>query len=72
MKSTKNDDSIISMKEVVERTSVSRKTIYRWQAAGLFPQSIEIGPKRIGFLKSEFNAWLTERVTKSRGMEDAY
>ncbi len=50
------------MKEAEKRTGVSRAFINRARAEGEFPMSVQIGPKRIGFVEAEVNQWIQERI----------
>jgi len=45
-------------------TGVPRSTWYRWEREGLVPQRIQLGPRRVGWLLNEINAWIDrcERV----------
>jgi prophage regulatory protein len=52
------EERLVSIKEVVRLTSLSRASIVRHEAAGLFPRHRQISPKRIAFLLSEVMAWL--------------
>lgn len=55
-------DRFISLKEVCSRLGLSRQTVDRLEARGLFPLRIRIGQRRMAWLKSEVDAWTTERV----------
>ena len=54
-------DEFVTMHEAVRRSTYSRGHIYRLEAAGLFPRRVKIGPGKIGFRRSEFEAWLKNR-----------
>lgn len=59
------DDSttrILRLTEVLHRTGLSRSTIYTAQAAGIFPRSVRIGRRSVGWLSSEIDKWLEERT----------
>ena len=56
------NDRFLRMEEVLEKTGVTRKTIYRWQEKGLFPKSIKTGPNSIRFLQSEVNKWMLQCI----------
>lgn len=54
---------ILSMTQILAYTSLSRSTIYKYISMGLFPAPIKLlGSNRIGFLKSEIDTWIAERV----------
>ncbi|HGY2556839.1 TPA: helix-turn-helix transcriptional regulator [Pseudomonas aeruginosa] len=54
-------DRILSAETVCNTLSVSRVTLWRWCRDGLFPQGRQIGPRRVGWLASEVQAWLDSR-----------
>lgn len=56
-----NDDELWSFKAVVERTGLSRSSIYSHVAQGLFPRQRRLGPRRVGWLASEVRAWIASR-----------
>ena len=47
--------------EVQRRTGASRSTIYAWVRLGLFPKPVKIGPRAVGWRKSDVDAWLASR-----------
>jgi len=58
---------ILRRKQVESRTGLSRSTIYARIAAGTFPPPIDLGGGRaVGWLASEIDAWIQERVNASR------
>ena len=57
---------ILRRKSVQEKTGLSRSSLYALEAAGNFPKSIQLGPRAIGFLESEIDKWIAERVAASR------
>lgn len=52
---------VIGLDEVMSRTGLSRSTIYAWMNAGLFPQRRKLGPRRVGWLESDIEAWIMQR-----------
>lgn len=59
--------AMLSLRQAVEMTSLSRTYINMLRRAGKFPEAIPLGEKRIGFLRSEVEAWLTARIEAARG-----
>lgn len=57
---------ILRRKQVEDRVGLSCSTIYAAVAAGTFPKPIQLGAQSVGWLASEINAWLRERVAASR------
>ncbi|MEM8975215.1 MAG: AlpA family phage regulatory protein [Pseudomonadota bacterium] len=63
---------ILSVKQVMELTSLSRSQISRLASNGLFPQSIRLSPNRVGWLEAEVFAWIEEkRAQRTSREEDA-
>lgn len=63
------EDCFLSKKEVIAATGRSSTSLWRDVNAGTFPAPRQIGPGRIGFLKSEVMAWMESRpvvVTQKR------
>ena len=57
---------ILRRREVEARTGLSRSTIYERIRAKTFPLPISLGSKSVGWIKSEIDEWLDERVKLSR------
>jgi prophage regulatory protein len=64
---TENPISIIRLPQVKARTGLSRSTIYAKTAAGEFPSAIDLGPRAVGWIESEVEQWLNDRIALSRG-----
>lgn len=60
-------------KTVAGLSGVSRSTLKKWAAKGYGPMRRKIGPRRVGYLASEVDAWLTQRghAEPSTGVEVA-
>ena len=54
------------LRTVTQKTGLSRATIYRYMAQGLFPRHRKIGPGRVAWLASEVTAWSFSRPIISR------
>ena len=69
--------SMLSKKQVVERTGLSPVTIWRRTQAGDFPKPRQLTPNRIGWPEHEIEAWedsrpvgqceMTENLKKDKG-----
>lgn len=53
---------ILRRPEVEARTGLGCSTIYDGIKAGTFPAPIQLGPKSVGWVESEINAWLAARI----------
>ena len=54
---------ILRKRAVSEKTGLPHSTLYRYVALGQFPAPIELGPKTVGWVESEVDAWLEARIT---------
>ena len=45
---------------------LSRSTIYLKVAQGSFPKPINLGPRAVGWVASEIDAWLQQQLSASR------
>jgi prophage regulatory protein len=59
--------TIYRLPEVKQRTGLQRSTIYKLMSDGLFPRSVSLGARAVGWLEAEIEEWITERVRLSRG-----
>lgn len=54
---------ILRMKQLIERTNLSRATLYVLMATDpTFPKKLKLTARSIGFLESEVNAWIEARA----------
>ena len=54
---------LLHLREVLNRTSLSRTSIYRLMARGRFPASVPIGC-RVSWVESEVSAWIDARIAE--------
>jgi prophage regulatory protein len=59
-------EKIIRLKQVKMRCGLSRSTLYNRIATGEFPRPIALGPRSVGWIESEIDAWITARINASR------
>lgn len=55
------NESILTVKDVAEMTTLSKSTIYRMIRSNEFPRCICVSKNRSGFLASEINDWIRHR-----------
>jgi prophage regulatory protein len=55
------NDRILRMRALRERVGLSRASIYRLIARGLFPPSVPLGGTIVGWRESDINAWIASR-----------
>jgi len=54
---------ILRMRQLIERTRLSRATLYVLMASDpTFPRKIKLTPRTVGWLESEVDAWITLRA----------
>lgn len=58
---------ILKLPAVIQRTGLSRTTIYALIAQGRFPKQINISERSVGWVASEIEQWLEDRVASGRG-----
>ena len=59
----------VRLPEVMARTGLSRSTIYVMVAAGRFPKPVPLGARAVGWIESELDEWVRERIAKRRSVE---
>lgn len=57
---------ILDLRKVISKTTLGRSTTLDYVKKGKFPAPIRIGDRAIGWIESEVDAWLQERVKASR------
>ena len=64
--------SILRIRAVSARTGLSRSSIYLKIKEGTFPRPISLGARAVGFLSTDIDYWLSERIEKSRKHQHPY
>lgn len=59
---TNPTDKIIRLRTVLDRTGLSRSTLYRMIAAGTFPSQVRISVHGAGWRESAINRWIADPV----------
>lgn len=57
-----DDHVLISLNDACKLTSLSRTSVNRWRSMGLFPAAVELGDKRVAFVRAEVVAWIEARI----------
>ena len=57
---------ILRRKQVEARTGLARSTIYHHIKAGTFPRPIPLGARAVGWLETDVNNWIAERIAMAR------
>ncbi|MDR3054192.1 MAG: AlpA family transcriptional regulator [Zoogloeaceae bacterium] len=53
---------LLRLPDVILLTGMSKALIYKLQKDGKFPQNIKIWGRMAGWLESDVNRWISERV----------
>jgi|APSaa5957512576_1039674.scaffolds.fasta_scaffold18638_3 prophage regulatory protein len=59
-------NTILRLPAVLKRTGLSRSTVYLLISKDKFPESISLGDRAVGWIESEIDQWLEERISASR------
>ncbi len=59
-------NTILRLPTVKARTGLSRSTIYLRVSEGTFPAPVSLGARAVGWVESEIESWLTQRIDASR------
>lgn len=57
---------ILRLTEVKELTGLSRSTIYAYMKSGLLPKSLPLGARAVGWLESDIQNWINQKVYESK------
>jgi prophage regulatory protein len=55
---------ILRLRQVEEATGLKKSAIYERIADGRFSKPISLGPQAVGWLESEVNDWIAQRVAE--------
>jgi len=58
---------ILRLSQVEEKTGLRHSAIYERIRLGTFPRPIPLGPKARGFVESEIDTWLEQRIAERDG-----
>lgn len=57
-----NVPALISLNAAAAMTSLSRTMINRYRAEGRFPVHVELGDRRIAFVRAEVEEWIRGKI----------
>ncbi|MBQ0789197.1 MAG: AlpA family transcriptional regulator [Cycloclasticus sp.] len=60
---------ILRLPTVKIRTGLSRSSIYLRMSNNKFPSSISLGGRAVGWLESDIESWLDEKILSSQSAE---
>lgn len=53
---------LIRLNEVLHITGLSRSTVYKYAADGVFPKPVSLGDRAVAWVENEINDWLSARI----------
>jgi len=62
---------IIRLPDLLTKTGFSKTTAYRLIKEAGFPQPISLGGRAVGWVESEIDAWIEERMRERQTMDDS-
>jgi prophage regulatory protein len=68
--SARGPERILRLKNVLERTGLSRSTVHRKVHARTFPKPLKISERCIGWRESEVESWLRSPVVHAGANRD--
>ena len=64
-------DTLLRIKQVTERTGISKTTLYNWIKEGKFPKAIHVqGSRMSSWPSSDIDEWIAEQKTSSRNIPE--
>jgi prophage regulatory protein len=57
--------AILRLQAVKQRTGLSRSSIYLHMKDGTFPRQVALGPRSVGWLEADINAWIEAKLRAS-------
>jgi prophage regulatory protein len=63
-----SDMKILRKSELRSKTGLSSASIDRQEEAADFPKRLQIGPRAVGWLEEEVDAWIAARVAARDGV----
>ncbi|MFD1011254.1 helix-turn-helix transcriptional regulator [Shinella fusca] len=58
-----NVPTLISLNAACRMTSMSRSMLNRYRAEGRFPIAVELGDRRVAFVRSEVADWVKAKIS---------
>jgi prophage regulatory protein len=57
---------ILRLPNVLDRTGLSRSTVYQWVSEGRFPKPVSLGARAVGWVESDIEEWISRQIEDSR------
>jgi prophage regulatory protein len=59
---------ILPIDEVVERTGLSRRTLYQEISEQRFPRGVQLTARRVGWPESDVEKWIADKIAVRDGV----
>ena len=63
----KEEPILISLNDACRMTSMSRTMLNRYRADGRFPTAVDLGERRVAFVRSEVLEWVNNKIAGRAG-----
>ncbi len=57
---------ILRLPIVLDRTGLSRSTVYQRVIEGRFPRPVSLGARAVGWIETEIEEWIARQIAASR------
>lgn len=57
-----NTPVLISLNDACRLTSMSRTMLNKYRAEGRFPRAVDLGDRRVAFVRAEVLAWIDAKI----------
>ncbi len=57
-------ETVYRLPEICKTTGLSRSSIYQLMGEGRFPRPVQIGRRSVGWLATEIELWLLNRISE--------
>lgn len=68
---TQSNTRLIRIREAIQKTGLSKSTIYDLMASGRFPQSVRLSARCVGFVECEVDDWIASRIATRNNQQAA-
>lgn len=62
----KENTRLLRLPEVIDRTGLSKASIYRYVQLGKFPAPVIVGERAAAWVQSEIDTWIAARIIARR------
>ena len=60
---------LMRLKEVMQATGLGRSTLYKYMAAGQFPEPVPLGGRSVAWVQDEVESWILARIEERDARE---